>query len=85
MWFRLELKHVEMERKYKRLQRQLLKGVHEEHKEGNTMFYNESSNFDDVLRNEEDHEKYVHRGIWKNESYLEKYDVANVTEVVLTT
>ena len=82
---RLELKHVEMERKYKRLQRQLLKGVYEEHKEGNIMFYNESSNFDDVLRNEEDHEKYVHRGIWKNESYLEKYDVANVTEVVLTT
>ena len=82
---RLELKQLEMERKYKRLQRQLLKGDHKEHKEGNNMFYNKSSNFDDVLRDEEDHEQYVDRGIWKNEAYLEEEHVANVTEVVLMT
>ena len=80
---RLELKHVEIERKYKRLRRQLLKEVHEDHTEGNGMFHNKSSYFNDVLRNEEDHEQYVHRGIWKNESYLEKDDIANVSEVVL--
>ena len=82
---RLELKHLEMERKYKRLQRQLLKVAHEEQKEGNSMFSNKSSNFDEVLHDEAYGEKYVVRGIWKNEAYLEKDDVANVTEVVLIT
>ena len=48
-------------------------------------FYNKSSNFDDVLRDEEDHEQYFDRGIWKNEAYLEEEHVANVTEVVLMT
>ena len=79
---KFELKHLEMERKYKRLQRQVLKSAHEENKQQNSWYDNKLSDFRDPFKDEKDDEQYIRSSIWKHEAYLEKEGVANTTEEV---
>ena len=79
---KFELKHLEMERKYKRLQRQVLKSAHEENKQQNSWYDNKLSDFRDPFEDEKDDEQYIRSSIWKHETYLEKEGVANTTEEV---
>ena len=79
---RFELKHLEMERKYKRLQRQVLKSAHEENKQRNSLYDSIASDFRVPFGDENDDEQYVGSSIWKHEAHLEKEMVANITEEV---
>ena len=79
---KFELKHLEMERKYKRLQRQVLKSAHEENKQQNSWYDNKLSDFRGPFEDEKDDEQYIRSSIWNYETYLEKEGVANTTEEV---
>ena len=79
---KFELKHLEMERKYKRLQRQVLKSAHEENKQQNSWYDNKLSDFRDPFEDKKDDEQYIRSSIWNYETYLEKEGVANTTEEV---
>lgn len=79
---KFELKHLEMERKYKRLQRQVLKSAHEENKQQNSWYDNKLSDFRDPFKDEKDDEQYIRSSIWNYETYLEKEGVANTTEEI---
>ena len=76
---KFELKHLEMERKYKRLQRQVLKSAHEENKQQNSWYDNKLSDFRDPFEDEKDNKQYIRSTIWKHETNLEKEGVANTT------
>ena len=79
---KFELKHLEMERKYKRLQRQVLKSAHEENKQQSSLYGTIASDFRVPSEDERDDEQYIRSSTWKHEAYLEKEGVANTTEEV---
>ena len=79
---KFELKHLEMERNYKRLQRQVLKSAHEENKQQNSLYGTIASDFRVTSEDEKDDEQYIRSSMWKHEAYLEKEGVANTTEEV---
>ena len=78
---RFDLKHVEMDRKYKRLERQLLRNQHGQTTEQIISSHNSLTNFSTLSHNEESRaEKYQNHG-WKHKEYLGNKTLPNLNKV----